>query len=139
MILDFLYLYGLYGLHLKTYTLTVVKYGKVCFILPSLVFILSGAFQALQTFQNTLIPDQRCSISGFTFVMKPKGRSMKGGSWIAGGQGASRATAHHKSTGSSMPACQHASMPTQDLLAQKGTSAWQTMKPSRIPRSDLCQ
>ena len=30
-------------------------------------------------------------------------------------------------------ACQHASMPTQDLLAQKGTSAWQTMKPSRIP------
>ena len=108
MILDFLYLYGLYGLHLKTYTLTVVKYGKVCFILPSLVFILSGAFQALQTFQNTLIPDQRCSISGFTFVMKPKGRSMKGGSWIAGGQGASRATAHHKSTGSSMPACQHA-------------------------------
>ena len=33
-------------------------------------------------------------------------------------------------------ACQHASMPTQDLLAQKGTSAWQTMKPSRTPRSD---
>ena len=107
MILDFPYLYGLYGLHLKTYTLTVVKYGKVCFILPSLLFILSGAFQALQTLQNTLIPDQRCSISGFTFVMKPKGRSMKGRSWIAGGQGASRATAHHKSTGSSMPACQH--------------------------------
>ena len=135
MILDFPYLYGLYGLHLKTYTLTV-KYGKVCFILPSLVFILSGAFQALQTLQNTLIPDQRCSISGFTFVMKPKGRSMKGRSWIAGGQGLLVPLLITKAPAA---ACQHASMPTQDLLAQKGTSACQTMKPSRTPRSDLYQ
>ena len=52
MILDFPHLYGLYGLHLKTYKLIVVKYGKVCFVLPSLVFILSGAFQALQTLQT---------------------------------------------------------------------------------------
>ena len=92
---------NLYGLLSKTQKLTVLKYGKVCFILPSIVFL---SFRGVSSLANVAkhTPSQRCSLSGFTFLMNPKGRTMKelespvGHGWL-GNQGGSRVTAHHKS------------------------------------------
>ena len=66
----------LYGLLLKTQKFTVLKYGKVCFILPSIVFL---SFRGVSSLANVAkhTPSQRCSLSGFTFLMNPKGRTMK--------------------------------------------------------------
>ena len=87
---------NLYGLLLKTQKFTVLKYGKVCFILPSIVFL---SFRGVSSLANVAkhIPCQRCSLSSFTFLMNPKGRTMKelespvGHGWL-GNQGCHRSS-----------------------------------------------